>query len=155
MARISPGEPIHLVEASRHYLLNWSSALEHDHALVGATPTALLPVINWSTVHQIVLEHLEQWPEWVSEARRPGTQAYAVLAVCRAAATLALGRQVSKRAGADYGVRFLPGHAPLIGWARDWWYGRGSDDDIDRFVEVVSFVRSVTPDIVATAALPR
>ena len=31
MVRISPGEPIHLLLADRHYILNWRAARDYDH----------------------------------------------------------------------------------------------------------------------------
>jgi hypothetical protein len=76
--------------------------------------------------------------------RTPGAQAYAVLTLCRAAATLDTGRQVSKRAAAAYAAASMPEHAPLIKWARDWWYGSATDADADHFPEVVRFVKSIT-----------
>src|SRR5215217_1339486 len=42
MIRISPGEPLHEVEASRHYVLNWAAALQADQPIAGAAPFAAL-----------------------------------------------------------------------------------------------------------------
>jgi len=97
MARISPGEPIHLVPASRHYLLNWQSACRHDHALLGRLPSDLLPGIPPDAVRAVVLDHARQWPEWAGEVRAPGFQAYAVLTMCRALAFVGTGQQLSKQ----------------------------------------------------------
>lgn len=148
MARISPGEPLHLTEASRHYLLNWHSAVQHDYVLVGSPPSQLLPRIGVDLVRQVVLAHVEQWSSWVLDMRTPGAQAYAVLTICRAAASLETGRHVSKRAAAAYGVASMPESASLIEWARDWWYAEGSDEDPDCFPEVVEFVRTAAARIV-------
>ena len=150
MARISPGEPLHLTEASRHYVLNWSSALEHDRVLSGVSPRELLPPIGMELVQSAVIRHLEQWPGWVLDMRSPGAQAYAVLTVCRAAATLESGHQVSKRVGAVQALAAMPDSAALIDWARQWWFDGGSDHDPDRYVEVVEFVQRVGPRLVAS-----
>ena len=144
MTRISPGEPLHLTGATSHYLLNWDSAQQHGEVLVGSSAKELLPPFPPEHILQIVLDHLQQWPEWVKDARRPGTQAYAVLTVCRGAATVNTGRRVSKRAGAAYELVQLPEWAPLIEWARDWWYAEGRDEGPDRLPEVSRFVREVT-----------
>lgn len=149
MARISPGEPLHLVDAASHYLLNWQSAQEHGQVLVGSSARDLLPPIEGERIRQVVLDHLRQWPEWASEMRQPGSQAYAVLTVCRGAATLDTGGQVSKRAAAAYGLTHFPGWSPLIEWARDWWYAGGSDAEPDRLPEVARFVTEVTSTILA------
>ncbi|HET7476464.1 MAG TPA: aminoglycoside adenylyltransferase domain-containing protein [Dermatophilaceae bacterium] len=145
MVRISPGEPIHLIEASRHYLLNWHAALQHDRVLAGRSPRDVLPEIETPLVQQVVVGHLVQWPDWVAPMTSPGGQAYSVLTICRAVATLQTGRQLSKRAAADYGVSVLPEWAALIGWARAWWYAGGLDTDPGRYREVLTFVGSVAP----------
>lgn len=149
MVRISPGEPIHLVESTSHYLLNWHSAQQSNRLLAGTAANLLLPPIGQQAVRQVLLEHLQQWPAWVAEAQRPGARAYAVLTVCRAAATLDAGRQVSKRAAATYGIGRLPQWAPLIEWSRDWWYGGGDDRDPDPGPAVVRFVREVSTAVLA------
>ena len=140
MARISPGEPIHLVPASRHYLLNWQSACRHDHALLGRLPSELLPRIPPETVRAVVLDHARRWPEWVRGARAPGFQAYAVLSMCRALAFVSTGEQLSKRAAAARGRDVMPEREELITWADDWWYGGGRDDAAERSADVAAFI---------------
>jgi Domain of unknown function (DUF4111) len=152
LVRISPGEPIHLTPATSHYLLNWYTAERHGQVLLGVAPRQILPEISSDEVRRTVLDHLRQWPGWVEEMRSPGTQAYAVLTVCRAAAALDSGQQISKRAAAAYGTKHLPQWSPLIEWACDWWYGGGQDDEPERFNEVARFVREVTPTILAERA---
>lgn len=123
--------------------------MDHDHVLVGASPRALLPHIAPNEVRRVVLDHLEHWPLWVDDMRTPGAQAYAVLAVCRAAAMLETGGQPSKRAGAAYGLATMPRDAALIGWARDWWFAGGADDAPDRHEAVAEFTRRVAPAVAA------
>jgi len=55
MIRISPGEPLHEVEASRHYVLNWAAALQADRPIAGAAPSTVLPAIDRRLIHQVVL----------------------------------------------------------------------------------------------------
>ncbi len=68
--------------------------------------------------------------------QHPGGQAYAVLTLCRAAAALATGGQVSKLAAARVGRSGYPEWSTLIDWAEQWWYQGGSDDDAGRFGDV-------------------
>jgi hypothetical protein len=144
MIRISPGEPLHEVEASRHYVLNWAAALKADQPIAGAAPSTVLPAIDRRLIHQVVLQHVRAWPEWVHDMQATGAQAYAVLTLCRAAETLATGRELSKLAAAHAGRSRFPEWAALIDWARDWWYHGGSDLDHGRFEDVRRFVNHVS-----------
>lgn len=74
----------------------------------------------------------------------PGGQAYTVLTICRAAETLATGRQVSKLAAADTGRSRFPEWSDLIEWARAWWYDGGSDQDHGRPEDVRRFVNDIS-----------
>jgi hypothetical protein len=130
--------------ASRHYVLNWAAALQADRPIVGAAPSTVLPAIDRQLTHQVVLEHVRAWPQWVDETQHAGAQAYTVLTLCRAAEALATGRQVSKLAAAHAGRSRFPEWSGLIDWAREWWYGGGSDLDQGRFEEVRRFVDDVS-----------
>lgn len=145
MIRISPGEPIHLTPATRHYLVNWHGAQTSGQSLYGPPARELLPPIDTGAMLAVVAEHLANWPDWVLDHETPGSQAYAVLTVCRGRAALSLGRQVSKRAAADFGLRAWPHWRGLIEWARTWWFDGGSDDEPSRYAEVVSFVAEIAP----------
>jgi hypothetical protein len=74
MIRISPGEPLHKVEASQHYVLNWAAALQTDQPIAGAAPSTVLPAIDLRLIHQVVIQHLRAWPKWMHDAhdRRAG-----------------------------------------------------------------------------------
>ncbi len=152
MVRISPGEPLQLVPATRHYILNWYAAREHGKALVGPRPRDLVPefaIAEWSAV---VREHVRQWPDWVRGMRGPGGQAYAVLTLCRALFSIEQGGQVSKRAAASYAEAALPEWADLISWATHWWYAAGSDAEQSRLPDVTQFVGEVASRIADATA---
>ncbi|MHB8274129.1 MAG: hypothetical protein ACYDC9_05105 [Dermatophilaceae bacterium] len=57
MVRISPGEPLHLVDTTRHYLLNWYTARLQGLPLWGPEPTAIIPEITQSEFRDVVIEH--------------------------------------------------------------------------------------------------
>lgn len=147
MLRISPGERLHRVRTSRHYLLNWYTARHAGRALAGPLPSELLPDFTRAAFLSVVADHARQWPTWVEQMDTPGSQAYAVLTVCRAACAMRDGHQVSKRAAADACVDAMPEWRDLIGWARRWWYEGGCDDEPDRLPEVGRLVRHVSARI--------
>jgi hypothetical protein len=141
MVCISPGEPIHLLLAHRHYVLNWRAARDYDHAILGRSPVDVLPPIPDDLVREVVIEHARQWPAWLDDVRAPGFQAYAVLTMCRILAFLRTGRQWSKHMAAVVEQELMPEWRGLIRWADDWWYGSGSDMAPHRTGDVAAFVR--------------
>jgi Domain of unknown function (DUF4111) len=152
MIRISPGDAIHMLTASRHYALNWAAAIAANHSAAGAPPAAVLPVIGDRLVEEVLLDHVRAWPRWVLDVGSVGGQVYAVLALCRAAATLVERRQLSKRAAAAVGTKLFPDWADLIDWACRWWYDGGSDTAPGRREEVRQFVEYTTERILVTTA---
>ncbi|WP_165962744.1 nucleotidyltransferase domain-containing protein [Occultella glacieicola] len=152
MIRISPGEPLHLFEATRHYLLNVAFARSTGRSLRGPSPTAVLPPVDRVAVLAVVREHAASWPAWVTDARgRPGAQAYAVLTLCRALHLVTEGTQVSKRRAAAWAAARRLESAELIEWATAWWYDGGTVGAPGRFEEVATLVHSVSAEV---AALP-
>jgi hypothetical protein len=139
VGRISPGEPLHLVVADRHRLLDWEAA-RRGRSIVGDPPTEAVPAIPDDAVREVVREHLDNWPTWLTGSAAVGFQAYAVLTTSRAVAYLATGRRLSKRQGATWLAARLPEWCRLIEWAVGWWYAEGADDDhppasVRRFVD--------------------
>lgn len=149
MVRISPGEPLHLVRATRHYLLNWYMARQDGVPLRGADPAEVIPEIGVAEFREVVAEHAANWPLWVQDMRSPGAQAYAVLSLCRALHSIKEGGQHSKREAAGYGVAELPSWASLIRWAEGWWYRSGANSEADRLPEVCRFVQDVSDRVAA------
>jgi predicted nucleotidyltransferase len=85
--RISPGEPLHLVEADTPRVLDWEAATR-GRILYG--DDGLLPAVPAPVLRRVLLQHLEGWPTWV-EGMTGEALAYAVLTVCRTAACLTTG----------------------------------------------------------------
>ncbi|BDP42117.1 hypothetical protein DAETH_20860 [Deinococcus aetherius] len=149
MLRISPGEPLHLLEAGPHYLVNWYMA-RHGVTLIGPSPREVLPEITRAEFVAGIRGHAGAWPEWVTEMHHTGGQAYAVMTLCRALYTTVQGEQLSKRQAGLWARERLPEWAPLIDWALGWWYGGGTQTpDQDHFGETVRFVREVAARIAA------
>ena len=117
MVRISPGEPLHLVAATRHHVVNWYTARLQGLSLWGPEPTAIIPEITKAEFRDVVIEHAANWPRWAQDMRGPGPQAYAILTLCRALHAVSEGRPISKKHAGAYALEVLPQWADLIGWA--------------------------------------
>jgi len=126
VARVSPGEPLHLVAADSHRLLDWEAA-RRGRRLDGESPASVLPSISLDVIRAVARAQLDEWPAWIRGVEAAGPdgfdiQAYAVLTVSRAFALTSTGELLSKRqAGAWARARF-PEWAALTGWASDRWY---------------------------------
>ncbi|MGW9198705.1 aminoglycoside adenylyltransferase domain-containing protein [Micromonospora chersina] len=149
IARVSPGESLHLLPATTHRLVTWSTVHDHGRRLLGPPAGDLLPAVAPDLVRSALLDHVRDWPTWVTRMTTPGSQSYAVLTLCRAWQRLQHGRQLSKRRAADQTVADRPRWAGLIVWARDWWYGSGPDTDPGRGDEVREFVTELSAAILA------
>lgn len=149
IARISPGESLHLLPATSHRLLTWSTVRTTGRSLAGPPARSLLPAIGSEAVRAALLDHVRDWPTWVRQMHGPGGQAYAVLTLCRALHLATENSQVTKRQAAEDALSALPDWAQLIVWARDWWYVGGSDDEPSRHDEVTEFVHCVSARILA------
>lgn len=142
MGRISPGEPLHFVEANAHYVLNWYLA-RRGAVLFGPSPEEVLPDITAREFVQVVVAHARAWPLWVEDMRSAGAQAYAVLSLCRALYAVRTGEQPSKKR-AGLAVRAWHSEwASLIDWALAVRYGEAADAS-DRLRDVREFVRQAS-----------
>ena len=148
IARVSPGEALHLLPATRHRVLGWEAVRQTGRVLLGPPPDRLLPRVDAHLVRAALLDHVRDWPLWVRDMRDAGGQAYAVLTTCRALVRLQDGRQLSKRQAADRLLeRATPAQAGLVRWARDWWYDGGRADAPPRTDEVVAFVDDLSAQL--------
>ncbi len=151
IAVVSPGEPFHLKEAGKDWLINWYTVRELGVTLFGPPPRALIPEISKAEFVEAVRDQCRDWAEWVYRMRRRGAQSYAVLTMCRALYACTHGEQVSKKRAALWAQAYLPQWAPLI---RRAWSWRGQDevaDDEATFPEVVRFVHYVIGRVTGTS----
>jgi predicted nucleotidyltransferase len=119
---ISPGEPFHIIEAGKDWLMNWYIVQEKGVALFGPPPATLIEPISQDEYVEAVKRHMAAWrqwsgPEWMHS--RP-SQAYAILTVCRALYTVRYGEQPSKIRAAEWAAKELPEWAELIRQAVEW-----------------------------------
>lgn len=139
MGNISPGEPFHIIDADRNWLFNWYFVQAYGVTLYGPPPQTLIPPIALSEFLQSVREHVEWWQTHVDVTHeRAGFRAYAVLTMCRAIYSLTHGKQVSKRAAAEWATEHLPDWSALINEA---WITRSNNErDLPAYAETKRFV---------------
>jgi hypothetical protein len=119
IARISPGEPLHTLEAGRDFLLDWYSARARSIVLLGPPIESLIPPIPSAEYLAEVRSHLAASDRWIDDDAHPASQAYAILTVARGLYTLRMGDRPSKREAASWAAQEFPRWAGLIESAID------------------------------------
>lgn len=120
---ISPGEPIHFVEAGKDWLLNWYVVLEKGIALLGPHQKSIIPKITKDEYINAVREDALLWKERIKKytTQSPrGSLAYVVFTLCRALYGYKHGDQVSKQHAASWVAKEFPEWASLIDDAISW-----------------------------------
>lgn len=120
VAIVSPGEPLHLKEVGREWLIDYHVVREHGMTLLGPPPHTLIDDISRDEFTTAVREHLESWREPLPLRPTLRLQRYAVLTMCRGLYALRHGRQTSKLQAALWVQREFPEWAPVIERALAW-----------------------------------
>jgi len=121
IALISPGEPFHVKEAGKDWLLNWHFVRENGITLFGAPPETIIAPVSKEEFICAVREQANEWREYIIHTKhsRP-FQAYAILTLCRAFHAVKNGEQVSKSKAARWAQTQLPEWSSLIEHALKW-----------------------------------
>jgi hypothetical protein len=120
IAVISPGEPFHIKDAGKEYLINWYVVREKGLTLFGPLPGTIIEPVSKEEFIQAVKEHVRAWREWINDAHSRPSQAYAILTLCRALYTCRHGEQVSKLRAAVWAEQALPEWSSTIKNALVW-----------------------------------
>lgn len=131
IAVISPGEPFHIKEAGKDWIINWYIVREKGVTLAGPPPTAIIEPISIEEYIQSVKEHAGGWRERISDVRNRGSQAYTILTMCRALYTCRNGEPVSKIQAAVWAEQELPEWAALIQNAVGWRQAQWREENVD------------------------
>lgn len=121
LAVISPGDPLHIVDAGKDWLMNWFFVQDYGVTLFGPAPSTIIDHISKNEFLKSVKGHAMQWRIWVKKTKtsRP-YQSYAILTLCRALCSYKSGKQVSKKFAATWVQKKFPEWAPLIRSALRW-----------------------------------
>jgi hypothetical protein len=131
IARISPGEPLHLTDAGRDFLLDWYPARQDGVALQGPPIDALIPEIPRAEYLEEVRAYLAGFATRFDDDASPGSQAYAILTMCRGLYALRFGERPTKREAGHRAARAFPRWADLIDRALRWRDQHWVDDQPD------------------------
>ena len=151
IAVISPGEPFHMTEAGKEWLMNWYGVREKGVALFGPPAKALIAPISRDEFAGCVRDYAVELADRMKGVPDRKGQAYVILTMCRALHVHRTGEQASKRQAAQWAQGELPQWAGLIQSALAWreaWRERQVDHDTTRD-ETIRFVNFVREQILA------
>jgi hypothetical protein len=131
IVRISPGEPLHLVEAGRDFLLDWYPARRDGISLAGPPLDSIVPPIPEAEYLEEVRTYLAGFRDRFDDDASASSQAYAILTMCRGVAALRFGDRLSKREAGTRIQREFPRWSGLIDRALEWRDQRWNADQPD------------------------
>ncbi len=143
---ISPGDPFHWVQAGRDWLLNWYVVQEKGQTIYGIEPINYIEHISQEEFISAVIEHTKEWKDYINNiSQRRGSQAYAILTMCRAYYSAQNGKQASKQVAANFVQEQLPQYKNIVGQALRMRQNQWKDQAIDKklYPQTVSFVHEM------------
>lgn len=148
-AVISPGEPFHIKEVGKHWLMNWYIVREKGITLFGPDPKIIIEPVSREEFIESVKNHAKSWDEWVQNMHSQWAQAYAVLTLCRAYFTVQNGDHISKKRAALWLEKELPEWISVIQNALLWSKDRQNKqiNNEKTFLDTVKFVNFVRSKI--------
>ncbi|MCX6704735.1 MAG: DUF4111 domain-containing protein [Candidatus Woesebacteria bacterium] len=149
IVNISPGEPIHRLESSKKWIMNWYLTREKSITIFGPSPKDIIEPISKDEFIESVRDHMELWNVWVKKMRdRYAQAAYTILTMCRAYYAYKNGDQVSKKQAALWTQKEFPEWASLIDQAIVWRETKNEDKvDGKTYIEMESFVNFIRDKI--------
>jgi hypothetical protein len=146
MGNISPGEPLHIIDAGIEWLDEWYCVQEYAITLFGIDKAEAIPRIEKSEFIQTICSYARSFRERIKASKQCCySQAYAILTLCRALYTLKNEEQVSKLAAAHWAMDFLPEYRDIISNALTWRHERNSSvhDPSETYVLAEKFVNDI------------
>ena len=120
MGIVSPGEPFHVVSAGRDWLMNWYDVREHAIVVSGPNPKTLIAPITRSELKACIRDYVRLFPGRIGDNAHRGSDAYAVLTMCRGLHTNVVGETATKRAAAEWVSSKYTAWGNLITQAQEW-----------------------------------
>ena len=149
MAVISPGEPFHMTDAGKEWLMNWYAVRESGVALFGPPAQAFIAPITREEFAGCVRDYATEWGDRIHGEGERKEQAYAILTMCRALHLHRTGQPASKGQAALWAQEELPQWSGLIQSALAWreaWREQQVDHAATR-AETIRFVNFVRDQI--------
>lgn len=117
---IGPGKPFQVVKAGRDWLMEWYDVREHAIVVAGPDPRTLIDPITRAELNACIRDYVLLFPGRVRDHPHRGSDAYAVLTMCRALHTNLMGETTTKRAAAEWAAWEYPQWHDLITQAQQW-----------------------------------
>lgn len=146
MGNISPGEPLHIIDAGIEWLDEWYCVQEYAITLYGIDKEEVIPHIEKSEFIQTICGYARSFRERIKASEHSRySQSYAILTLCRALYTLKNEEQVSKLAAARWAIDFLPEYRKIINNALIWRHERNSSvqNPFETYVLAEKFVNDI------------
>lgn len=117
---VSPGEPFHRVAAGSDWLMNWYDVRENAIIVSGPDPKTLIGPISHFELNACIRDYTKHFPERLRHNLRRGSDAYAVLTMCRSLYTKLMGAPTTKKRAAHWATSKYPQWQHLIANAQKW-----------------------------------
>lgn len=114
LAIISPGEPLHLTDAGKDWLMNWHRVQHGGRVLFGPPPLTFMEPTSDAEFIESLRERARTADSWLAPAKNRKAQSYVVLTLCRTLVALRTGRHSSKAEAAAWVKREYPEWADLV-----------------------------------------
>ena len=144
---ISPGEPLHVVDAGRDWLMNWYLVRTMGVTLVGPPPNEIITPVSTAEFVDAIREHTCTWGHWTDRLEDLKSQSYAILTMCRTLCTHRTGEHISKQQAAQWASQRLPEWAALIRQALAWREGVEDTDPAAALPRTTAFVELVRGEV--------
>jgi predicted nucleotidyltransferase len=145
IANISPGEPLHFIEAGTDWLMNWYLITHFGRTLTGPEATTIFPEISDREFVESIREHASRLVGYVGTQTGSQDQSYPILTSCRALYTHRTGSHVSKARAAAWAAEAFPQWKPAIDDALLWRRSPPFDapDTVGRTVAFVTEIAGI------------
>jgi len=154
MGIISPGEPIHLIEAGDDWLINWYFVLDHGVTIAGPPPETTIAPISQSQFVESARAQAREWARRIHGVKDQRGESYAILTASRALYTHRTGEHVSKLKAARWVQATYPEWTDLLEMALEPRIAWEADNPVDTFDETVRFIEMVNREISDSPDLP-
>lgn len=136
-----------IVDAPQYYLIDWFKVQEHGKVLCGPEISEIMPSIPVKAFKQTIYDYMLTFSKSVTDFKKCGEQAYAVLTMCRSLYAYKSGEHASKKAGALWAMAHYPQWYNLIQKALEWNRNEKMNNNVDKenqrnTIEFVNFVLS-------------
>ena len=152
MGIVSPGESFQVVPAGKDWLMNWYDVREHAIVVAGPNPKILIDPITPLELKVCIRDYVRLFPARVRENFHQGSDAYAVLTMCRSLHTNVVGETATKRAAAEWAASKYPEWSNLISQAQEW--RQAADNEATNSAEVHAQVEAFVDFTIAAWDAP-